>query len=394
MGAFFDNEELDDLFFESLDEAEEAAKEEPEQDKLHYDEISNTELIDSLDDDIEEVSDEELDNLNYTYPGIKGDYKFKQQYHKVRAIDPTTQKERFAKIARVSSKYGVPKEILAGIYGAESNFGKHGTQVSSAGALGPFQFMPDTARQYGISDPFDFDQSLEGAAKYMSHSFKVTKNWPDAIASYNAGLGNVKRWRNIKETRDYVPKVLGFANDLKGTFQQGGFTYAQAGTFKAPGDPFQDPEYFNKQQSAISVPYYNLGENLKNNIGYSPVQRGEHTIPPQDLSKTIANSSNIMNSTKARADVKPTEVPVVDPITAVISAVDKQGAALFNGINTLYNGFKDGRDLIAKTADAGLSAAQAVFGERANQRAFNKQLKNMYRESENDYYSANQQYNV
>ena len=138
-----------------------------------------------------------------------------------RATPLPSNKEQMSIIKNTALKYNVPPEILAGVYGAETAYGRHNTMVSSAGAQGPFQFMPATARQYGIN-PWDFNQASDGAARYLANSYKKTGNWEDAIASYNAGLGNVKRWRNIKETANYVPKVLANAQSLKGKFKDGG----------------------------------------------------------------------------------------------------------------------------------------------------------------------------
>jgi hypothetical protein len=152
-------------------------------------------------------------------------------------------------IRNTALKYNIPPEILAGVYGAETSYGRHNTMRSSAGAQGPFQFMPSTAKQYGI-DPWNFNQASDGAARYLANSFKKTGNWADAVASYNAGLGNVKRWRNIPETASYVPKVFANARSLKGKFKKGGFVYQPT------------PQTFNKpnytallQNSYASVPF-------------------------------------------------------------------------------------------------------------------------------------------
>ena len=66
--------------------------------------------------------------------------------------------------------------------------------VSKAGAQGPYQFMPKTAKQYGVTDPFDEGQSRQGASKYLSNLYQRFNGDEDlAIASYNAGEGNVER---------------------------------------------------------------------------------------------------------------------------------------------------------------------------------------------------------
>lgn len=121
---------------------------------------------------------------------------------------------QFSIISQKALANNVPPEILAGVYGAETSYGAN-VRTSSAGAQGPFQFMPATAMQYGIN-PHNFEQAADAAAKYLSSSYKKTGNWEDVIASYNAGLGNVKRWKKIPETSNYVAKVLANAKSLKG----------------------------------------------------------------------------------------------------------------------------------------------------------------------------------
>jgi hypothetical protein len=64
--------------------------------------------------------------------------------------------------------HGISPETLWGVYGTETSFGTN-IAVSSAGAVGPFQFMPATAKMYKI-DPMDFKQAAFGAAHYLSDS--------------------------------------------------------------------------------------------------------------------------------------------------------------------------------------------------------------------------------
>lgn len=120
---------------------------------------------------------------------------------------------RFRVIQDAAERHGVPPEILGGVYAAETSYGRN-KNVSSAGAEGPFQFMPGTARQYGIN-PYNFEQAADAAAKFLASNYKKTGNWEDAVAGYNAGPGNMNRWRNIKETRGYVPTVFANASNLK-----------------------------------------------------------------------------------------------------------------------------------------------------------------------------------
>ncbi|WP_096941377.1 transglycosylase SLT domain-containing protein [Escherichia coli] len=86
--------------------------------------------------------------------------------------------------------------------------------VSGAGAKGLFQFMDGTARDMGLrgNDVFDPEKAAKAAAKYLSQLLR--QNGGDlskALASYNWGIGNVKRYGMglmPQETRNYIPKVM------------------------------------------------------------------------------------------------------------------------------------------------------------------------------------------
>jgi membrane-bound lytic murein transglycosylase B len=99
-------------------------------------------------------------------------------------------------IINAGRRYSVPYPVLAGVYGVETNYG-YGTgtgRTSSAGAVGPFQFMPGTASQYGYpltNTPTlaQFQNQANAAASYLSkhHSSSKGSDWTDAVASYNPG---------------------------------------------------------------------------------------------------------------------------------------------------------------------------------------------------------------
>lgn len=125
-------------------------------------------------------------------------------------------------VKQAALKYNVPPEILAGVYGAESGFGKNPNayKENHAKAMGPFQFTRGTAGDYGLVDRNDLGQSSDAAARYLSDLYKQFGNWEQAIAAYNAGPGNIKKGIMPEETRAYVPKVMGYAKNVK--FQEGG----------------------------------------------------------------------------------------------------------------------------------------------------------------------------
>lgn len=108
--------------------------------------------------------------------------------------------------------YRLPEGLLRSVAITES--GGNQFAVSGAGAKGLFQFMDGTARDMGLrgNDVFDPEKAAQAAAKYLSQLLR--QNGGDlskALASYNWGIGNVKRYGMglmPQETRNYIPKVM------------------------------------------------------------------------------------------------------------------------------------------------------------------------------------------
>ncbi|MEM5790068.1 MAG: transglycosylase SLT domain-containing protein, partial [Syntrophobacteraceae bacterium] len=98
--------------------------------------------------------------------------------------------------------------------------------VSSAGAAGPWQFMPQTAQSYGMSqtaavdERYDFESAGNGAFKYLKNLHGLFQNWALAIAAYNCGENRVQdelrkqkasSYYSLKlpnETERYVFRIL------------------------------------------------------------------------------------------------------------------------------------------------------------------------------------------
>jgi hypothetical protein len=119
------------------------------------------------------------------------------------------------KAREAEKKYGLPDNLLVGLLAQESGHFDpkviSGERKSYAGAIGIGQFMPRTAKDYGI-DPLNVDQAIDASAKYLSKSYKNLGNWDDAILSYNAGEGRVREYRagkpiKLKEHQEYVGRV-------------------------------------------------------------------------------------------------------------------------------------------------------------------------------------------
>lgn len=111
--------------------------------------------------------------------------------------------------AGLEKKYNLPSGLLHSMMMKES--GGNPDAVSSKGAVGLFQFMPDTARQYGIN-PRDPAQSADGAARMMADLLRNSKgDLPSALAAYNWGSGNLNKYgiQNApNETSDYIKTIM------------------------------------------------------------------------------------------------------------------------------------------------------------------------------------------
>ena len=95
----------------------------------------------------------------------------------------------------------------------ESSWNPNST--SSVGAKGLTQLMPETARELGVSDPYDPAQNLRAGAKYLKAQLDRFNSVELALAAYNAGPGAVKRYGGVPpfaETQTYVKRIMGELN--------------------------------------------------------------------------------------------------------------------------------------------------------------------------------------
>lgn len=92
--------------------------------------------------------------------------------------------------------------------------------LSSAGAQGLMQLMPDTAARFGVRDSFVPAENIAGGVKYLDWLMDTFARDPVLVlAGYNAGEGSVRHHEGVPpfaEARDYVPKVLATFQVAKG----------------------------------------------------------------------------------------------------------------------------------------------------------------------------------
>jgi soluble lytic murein transglycosylase-like protein len=144
-----------------------------------------------------------------------------KQADTVQIVNPTTDTGYTELMKRIeeniqiySNKYGVDANLIRAVMRAESSFKPD--VVSSAGAQGLMQLMPDTASILGVEDPFDISQNIEGGTQYLRDMLvRYDGDLNLALAAYNAGPGNVDKYEGIPpfdETRNYIIRVLRYYN--------------------------------------------------------------------------------------------------------------------------------------------------------------------------------------
>ena len=114
-------------------------------------------------------------------------------------------------IKSAADTYNLSEALIRSVIRAESNF--RPDAVSPAGAQGLMQLMPATAKDLGVTDPFDVQQNIDGGARYIRQMLdRFGGNVKLALAAYNAGPGTVLRYGGdvppYPETHNYIQRVL------------------------------------------------------------------------------------------------------------------------------------------------------------------------------------------
>jgi soluble lytic murein transglycosylase-like protein len=205
-------------------------------------------------------ADKYRSNTNYTE--IEFDYKPIIVPKKYRYIPSPRQYTRGGLeylVSRYAREYRVPESLIYAVIKVES--GGNAMAVSSAGARGLMQLMPGTASDMGVTNIFDPAQNIAGGTQYLSKLLGFFKgNTSLALAGYNAGPENVKRYNGIppfKETQNYVRKVL----ELEGSYRSSGVKPSYVFGFTAPkqaviakAEPMNAPKDVPTKEPAPAAP--------------------------------------------------------------------------------------------------------------------------------------------
>jgi soluble lytic murein transglycosylase-like protein len=106
-------------------------------------------------------------------------------------------------------RWAVEESLVRAVIHAESSFRKQA--LSDMGAQGLMQLMPETARRFGVSRPFEPRQNIDAGVRYLRELLdRFDGDYRLASAAYNAGPGAVSRHGGVppyNETQNFVQRV-------------------------------------------------------------------------------------------------------------------------------------------------------------------------------------------
>lgn len=111
-------------------------------------------------------------------------------------------------IVQVAARHGIDPTLVRAVIQVESNYESRARSVK--GAKGLMQLMPETARRYGLANPYDPAGNIDAGIRHLKSlldRFPLTL----ALAAYNAGAAAVERFGGVPpyaETRSYVARIL------------------------------------------------------------------------------------------------------------------------------------------------------------------------------------------
>ncbi len=123
--------------------------------------------------------------------------------------DPIAQNEINSLINEASQREGLKPDLLRALIEKESGY--YPCAISQKGAQGLMQLMPETAEQFGVTDPFDPKQNVSAGARFLHQLLdRYAGDLSLALGAYNAGptrVDTLGRVPKIAETLQYVSDI-------------------------------------------------------------------------------------------------------------------------------------------------------------------------------------------
>ncbi len=122
---------------------------------------------------------------------------------------PATAADIDQMVRETAARYQVDPDLVRAIVRVESDYDPRA--VSNKGAMGLMQLVPATAQRFGVTDPFDPKQNIEGGVTYLKYLMDMFDGDVSlSLAAYNSGEHTVQRSGGvpaIPQTQNYVRKV-------------------------------------------------------------------------------------------------------------------------------------------------------------------------------------------
>ncbi|MBN2297374.1 MAG: lytic transglycosylase domain-containing protein [Deltaproteobacteria bacterium] len=152
--------------------------------------------------------------LSFSDCPIGGNWDIYYQ-EKKRAGVPVLKKDSLERIITdIALEQGMDPKIIKSIVQVESAYNTRA--MSSKGAIGLMQLMPQTASAMGVGNPWDPVENIKGGTRYFSRLLsRYHGDLTKALAAYNAGPTVVDTYEGIppyQETKEYVKSVLAIIN--------------------------------------------------------------------------------------------------------------------------------------------------------------------------------------
>lgn len=226
-----DSPEFDIVYealLQSVNNKEASINETSVEEESYYSKAGVGQRLDELPMRIRKEPVEDLsNNIEYKSTELKWDFEIYKEsqnidINKVETIDNieigSNENRIYEAVDKYSEQYGVDRNLVLGIIKQESNFNPDA--VSSAGATGVMQLMDFNVEAYGITDPFNIEQNVEGGVRHIKGYLDMFNGDVEmALMAYNGGQGTMER-RGVKssndiykmplETQNYVPKVMDY----------------------------------------------------------------------------------------------------------------------------------------------------------------------------------------
>jgi soluble lytic murein transglycosylase-like protein len=120
-------------------------------------------------------------------------------------------------IAESCRLHGVDFALVKAVIRAESSFDPYA--ISSKGAEGLMQLMPETSKRLDVANPFDPQENIKGGVKYLKYLLgRFNHDLRLSLAAYNAGettVAEVNGIPNYRETKNYVAEVLRYYQEYR-----------------------------------------------------------------------------------------------------------------------------------------------------------------------------------